>query len=154
MQAADTLIDLLRRFNVEADRFVDVFTRAHGLHRTDMNAVAHIWRAAEDGHPLTPGELARMLSLSPAATTALLGRLERAGHIERNHDTTDRRRVHLDMLPSARALALAFFTPLGEHLRSAFAEFDDKELETASRVMEKVLAATAAAADEAEEPVP
>jgi DNA-binding MarR family transcriptional regulator len=38
-----------------------------------------------------PGELERLLSLSPAAATALLGRLERAGHVERQHDTADRR---------------------------------------------------------------
>ncbi|GGM50940.1 MarR family winged helix-turn-helix transcriptional regulator [Dactylosporangium sucinum] len=148
MTAADALIDLLRRFNVEADRFVDVFTRAHGLHRTDMNAVAHIWRAAENSEPLTPGELAKRLSLSPAATTALLGRLERAGHIGRVHDTEDRRRVYLEMLPPARELALAFFTPLGERLRSAFAEFDEEELAVTERVLTKVLTATTNAADQ------
>ncbi|WP_238016010.1 MarR family transcriptional regulator [Dactylosporangium sp. AC04546] len=144
MTSADALIDLLRRFNVEADRFIDVFTRAHGLHRTDMNAIAHIWRSTE---PLTPGELAKRLSLSPAATTALIGRLERAGHVGRVGDTEDRRRVHLEMLPSARALALAFFTPLGEQLRGAFAEFSDAELAVTERVLARVLTATTNAAD-------
>jgi len=150
---ADELIDLLRRFNVEADRFVDVFTRAHALHRTDLNAVAHIWRATVQGHPLTPGELARLLSLSPAATTALIGRLERAGHVERSHDTADRRRVHLVMQPSAQALAMAFFAPLGRHMRAAFDGFDADELAVAARVMTKVLEATTTAADEAAPPV-
>lgn len=148
----DELINLLRTFNLEADRFVEVFTRAHGLHRTDLNAVAYIWRAAEEDKPLTPGELARTLRLSPAATTALLDRLSRAGHVERRHDTADRRRVHLVMLPSARALALAFFMPLGRHMRAAFGEFNEQELATATRVMRGVLAATAKAADEASDP--
>ncbi|GAB3867263.1 MarR family winged helix-turn-helix transcriptional regulator [Dactylosporangium cerinum] len=146
---AGELIDLLRTFNLEADRFVEVFTRAHGLHRTDLNAVAYIWRAAEEDRPLTPGELARKLRLSPAATTALLDRLTRAGHVERRHDTADRRRVHLVMQPSARALAQAFFTPLGKHLRAAFDEFDDEALDAATRVLIKVNEATAKAADEA-----
>lgn len=145
----DELIDLLRTFNLEADRFVEVFTRAHGLHRTDLNAVAYIWRAAEEHQPLTPGGLARKLRLSPAATTALLDRLTRAGHVERRHDTADRRRVHLVMQPSARALAQAFFTPLGRHMRAAFGEFDEGELAAAARVLIKVNEATAAAADEA-----
>jgi DNA-binding MarR family transcriptional regulator len=146
---ADELIDLLRTFNLEADRFVEVFTRAHGLHRTDLNAVAYIWRAAEEQKPLTPGELARTLRLSPAATTALLDRLTRAGHVERRHDTADRRRVHLMMQPPAKALALAFFTPLGRHMRAAFEEFEDAELAAAIRVMTKVNQAMAGAADEA-----
>jgi DNA-binding MarR family transcriptional regulator len=145
----EVLIDLLRTFNLEADRFVEVFTRAHGLHRTDLNAVAYIWRAAEEDRPLTPGELARTLRLSPAATTALLDRLTRAGHVERRHDTADRRRVHLVMQPSARTLAQAFFTPLGRHMRAAFDEFDEEELAAAARVMRRVNEATANAADEA-----
>ncbi|WP_433212624.1 MarR family winged helix-turn-helix transcriptional regulator [Dactylosporangium sp. CS-047395] len=145
----DELIDLLRRFNVEADRFVDVFARAHGLHRTDMNAIAHIWRAAEDREPLTPGELARRLSLSPAATTALLVRLERAGHVERRPDPTDRRRINLDIQPKARALAAEFFAPLGVHMRRALEQFTPGEMGIAASILREALAATTQAADEA-----
>ena len=143
------LIDLLRTFNLEADRFVEVFTRAHGLHRTDLNAVAYIWRAAEEHQAPHAGRARPRIRLSPAATTALLDRLTRAGHVERRHDTADRRRVHLVMQPSARALAQAFFTPLGRHMRAAFEEFDEDELAAATRVMIKVNEATAKAADEA-----
>jgi DNA-binding MarR family transcriptional regulator len=138
----DELIDLLRRFNVEADRFVDVFVRAHGLHRTDMNAIAHIWRAAQEREPLTPGELARRLSLSPAATTALLVRLERGGHVERRPDPEDRRRVHLDIQPKARELAAECFAPLGVHMRQAFAQFTPDELDISAQVISAALAAT------------
>ncbi|UWZ49252.1 MarR family transcriptional regulator [Dactylosporangium matsuzakiense] len=145
----DHLIDLLRRFNVEADRFVEVFARAHGLHRTDINAIAHIWRAAQEQQPLTPGELARRLSLSPAATTALVVRLEQNGHLERRPDPNDRRRTQLDIQPKARELAAAFFVPLGVHMREAFSHFSAAQLETAAAVVEKALHATAKAADEA-----
>ena len=147
--ASGELIDLLRSFNLEADRFLEVFIRQHGLHRTDMNAVAYIWRAAEQQQPLTPGELARTLRLSPAATTALLDRLAKAGHIERRHDTEDRRRVHLVMQPPAKALAQAFFAPLGRHIREALAEFDEQELEIAKRVLEATRRATSKASEEA-----
>ncbi|WP_344616727.1 MarR family winged helix-turn-helix transcriptional regulator [Dactylosporangium salmoneum] len=149
MSGAEELIVLLRQFNVEGDRFVDVFVRAHGLHRTDMNAVAHVWRAAEEREPLTAGELARRLSLSPAATTALLARLERAGHIERRPDPADRRRIVLHMRPSAQELAHAFFAPLGAHLRAAFSQYTREELDIAADVLKKALQATTQAADEA-----
>ncbi|MEV0567378.1 MarR family transcriptional regulator [Dactylosporangium sp. NPDC050588] len=142
------LIDLLRKFNLEADRFLEVFTRRHGLHRTDMNAVAYIWRATEEQQPLTPGELARTLRLSPAATTALLDRLEKAGHVERRHDMEDRRRVHLVMQPPAKALAQEFFAPLGQHIREALAEFDEHDLEATKRVIEAVRGATAKATNQ------
>jgi DNA-binding MarR family transcriptional regulator len=145
----EEIIDLLRRFSIEADRFVQVFAERHGLHRTDLNALAHVWRAGRLGQPLTPGELARLLSLSPAATTAVTGRLERAGHVERVHDTADRRRVHLRMRPPAQDLAVAFFAPLGRHMRAAFDEFSAVELDLVARFLTRVLAATSAAADEA-----
>jgi len=147
--APDRLIDLLRRFTTEIDRFVEVFSSAHGLHRTDLNAIEHIWEASTRGSPLTAGELSRLLSLSPAATTALIGRLEHAGHVLREHDTEDRRRVHLLMQPPARDLALAFFRPLGEKMQEAMAAYDEKEILFVAKFMEGVLAATTAAADEA-----
>ncbi|MFI5913994.1 MarR family winged helix-turn-helix transcriptional regulator [Dactylosporangium sp. NPDC051541] len=145
----DHLIDLLRRFNVEADRFVEVFARGHGLHRTDMNAIAHIWRAAEERQPLTPGELARRLSLSPAATTALLVRLEQKGHVERRPDPTDRRRTQLHIQEKARVLAAEFFAPLGVHMREAFSHFTPAEISVVEKVIDAALKATARAADEA-----
>ena len=147
--AATRIVTLLRSFTLEVDRFVEVFSRAHGLHRTDLNAVQHIWDANDEDRPLTAGELARLLSLSPAATTALIGRLEQAGHVLREHDTLDRRRVHLRMQPPAQELAMAFFIPLGARMREALAAYDDKELAFIARFIERILAATAASADAA-----
>jgi DNA-binding MarR family transcriptional regulator len=144
--AAGKVIALLRSFTIEIDRFVEVFSSAHGLHRTDLNAVVHVWDANREGRPLTAGELSRRLSLSPAATTALIGRLERAGHVRREHDTQDRRRVHLRMQPPAQELAMAFFRPLGEQMRGVMNAYDDKDLMFIGQFIERMLAATAAAA--------
>lgn len=146
---ASEVIDLLRTFTIETQRFVDVFARAHGLHPTDLNAVAHISEAHGAGHPLTPGELSRALSLSPSATTALLGRLERAGHVERVHDTEDRRRVHLRMRPSAEEVAQEFFLPLGHRIRDVLAGYRPDEVERITVFLRRAAGAVAAAADEA-----
>ena len=147
--AASRLIELLRGFTIEIDRFIEVFSSAHGLHRTDLNAVQHIWDANSEQRPLTAGELSRLLSLSPAATTALIGRLERAGHVLREHDTLDRRRVHLRMQPPAQELAMAFFRPLGTRMREAMAAYDEKEIAFVATFIERILAATTEAADAA-----
>ena len=147
--AASRVIDLLRSFTIEIDRFIEVFSSAHGLHRTDLNAVQHIWDANNEDRPLTAGELARLLSLSPAATTALIGRLEQAGHILREHDTLDRRRVHLRMQPPAQELAMAFFIPLGTRMREAMAAYDEKEIAFVATIIERILAATTDAANAA-----
>ena len=144
--AASRLIDVLRSFTIEVDRFIEVFSSAHGLHRTDLNAVQHIWTANCADRPLTAGELSRLLSLSPAATTALIGRLEHAGHVLREHDTLDRRRVHLRMQAPARELAMAFFIPLGTRMREAMAAYDETEIEFVTTFIGRMLAATTAAA--------
>jgi DNA-binding MarR family transcriptional regulator len=143
------LVMLLQQFTIEADRFIDVFRRGHSLHRTDLNAVAHIARASNDNRPLTPGELSRLLSLSPAATTALIGRLEAAGHVERVHDTSDRRRVHLEMQPSASALARSFFTPLGQRMRAGMTGYSEEELQLIAGFLTRMTGAVSAAAEDA-----
>ena len=35
----------LRRLQIELDQFVDVFARRHAMHRTDLDALGHLWEA-------------------------------------------------------------------------------------------------------------
>jgi DNA-binding MarR family transcriptional regulator len=50
----------------------------------------------------TPTELATALLLSPAAMTGRLDALERVGYVRRLHDTTDRRRVLVELTSEGR----------------------------------------------------
>ena len=61
-------------------------------------------RLAGRGAPYrsTPTELAGELLLSPAAMTGRLDALERLGYVRRLHDTTDRRRVLVELTPEGR----------------------------------------------------
>lgn len=54
----------------------------------------------------TPTELATVLLLSPAAMTGRLDTLERAGYVRRLHDTTDRRRVFVELTAEGRKVWL------------------------------------------------
>lgn len=68
------------------------------LGATDLAAMSQL---AFANHPVGPGWLSHQLGMTPAAATELVDRLERAGHLARERDTTDRRRVRLVATESA-----------------------------------------------------
>lgn len=131
----EQVIVRLRQINVHSDQFVARLGVAHGLHRTDLNAVAHISRAEARGTPLSPGELAKHLGIRASATTSVLDRLEAVGHIRREPHAEDRRRTQLTLRPEARNEVESFFRPLGLTWRAVAATFDDEELDAALRFL-------------------
>jgi DNA-binding MarR family transcriptional regulator len=135
------LVKALQAFTVESDVFVEVFGRAHGLGRTDMNAIMWISTGARAGTPVTVGELATRLGLRAPATSALVDRLEAVGHVERTRDPNDRRRVTITMQPQALELASAYFQPLGREMASAVADVSDEDLRTTAEVVAKLIEA-------------
>ncbi|MFF5288099.1 MarR family winged helix-turn-helix transcriptional regulator [Paractinoplanes globisporus] len=141
----DDLIDALRRFTVESDVFVDVFARAHGLGRSDLNAIMWISAGTSSGDPITVGELAQRLRLSPAAATALVDRLEAVGHVRRTRDPQDRRRVTVRMSETAMTVATAFFVPLGGRMRESATGFTEAELARAAEIVRRMTEAVTAA---------
>ncbi|MFB4274057.1 MarR family winged helix-turn-helix transcriptional regulator [Nonomuraea sp. MTCD27] len=143
------LMVLIRALYVESDRFAERFAALHRLHRTDLNALVVILDAARAGRPLTPGGLGGALNLSPPATTALIDRLEHAGHVERRRSTTDRRKVEVVLNEQAAELARRFFAPLARHLSAAIDAFTPEERQVVGRFLESGIKATAAARLEA-----
>jgi DNA-binding MarR family transcriptional regulator len=146
------LISALQQFTVESDVFVDVFARAHRLGRTDLNAIMWISTSAREGQPLTVGELAQRLGLSPAAATALVDRLEAVGHVERTRDGRDRRRVTVKMNPQALELASAFFVPLRGRMDAAVEGVSDEDLVRTAAVVRQLITAVTTARDAALHP--
>ncbi len=137
----EDLIDALRLFTVESDVFVDVFARAHGLGRNDLNAIMWISEGTRSGHPITAGELATRLGLGAPATTGLVDRLENAGHVRRQRGPQDRRKVTVVMEPQALQLARDFFVPLGRLMHDAVAGIDAHDLQRAATVVRLLIAA-------------
>lgn len=87
------------------------FAALHGLHHTDGEALARVLVAQERGTPMTAAVLATELGLTSGGITFVVDRLERAGHLNRVRDDTDRRKVLLHYSPGGRALADEFFGP-------------------------------------------
>ena len=78
--------------------------------------------------PMSAGHLAERARLSPAATTALIDRLERKGYARRARDTEDRRRVLVEVAPDLRDRAAELYgTP--EEGAAALSSYSDEQLE-------------------------
>ena len=107
----------LQRYQRSVQAFDDAVGRALGLGPTDLRCLD--WLA--DG-PKTAGVLATATGLRPAATTALLDRLEAKGLVERVRDGADRRRVLVRMTAEGARSTYAMYAPLvdeGAHLLAA-----------------------------------
>ena len=122
----------LRRMHGEVGRVIQQYAARQNLHATDVQALAAILDAPE---PMTPTRLRALLGLTSGAVTACVDRLERAGHVRRVREDSDRRVVHLYYAADARAAARTHFRPLADALRRAGADFDDHELAVALRFL-------------------
>ncbi|GID94124.1 MarR family winged helix-turn-helix transcriptional regulator [Amorphoplanes digitatis] len=123
----------LRKYAADAQHVGHAFANLHGLGPTDLHALIAVMDAELVGDPVTPGRLGEQLNLSSGSVTALIDRLERAGHIRRDRDTADRRKVLLHYAEQGAALAMEFFQPLGRRTDAVMADFTDDELETVHR---------------------
>ena len=105
------------------------------LNPTDLSAMGHLAFAEES---IGTGELTGRLGISPAATTELVDRLERAGHVLRRRDEKDRRRVRLSPSPSATEEVLAHLSPLLDALDAVIEDVPDEDREVVRRYLAAV----------------
>ncbi|MFI6678774.1 MarR family transcriptional regulator [Kribbella sp. NPDC050470] len=114
--AALELIHRLREVALRLELAIGEFARAAGLHATDVRALIRLLDAERAGLEATPGWLAGQLGMTSQATTAVIHRLEAAGHVERLRSRSDGRSSRLQVSDSAVALGWQFFGPLLERL--------------------------------------
>nr|WP_239144235.1 MarR family transcriptional regulator [Streptomyces sp. SID14515] len=115
------MIEGLRSYGGRYTELGRLFADWLGLHSTDAVALLEITAADERGTPLSPARLGERILLSPSATTALLNRLEAAGHIIRSREHADRRLVTLRSSPHVQERADEFFRPLGARMDAVMA---------------------------------
>lgn len=78
-----------------------------GMNPNDMSAIGQLVLAG----PLGVADLARHLGIRSASATAMVDRLEQAGHVVRSRDGVDRRRVTVTETPAARAASFEAWAP-------------------------------------------
>ena len=108
------------------------------MNATDLSAMNHV--TASSGR-LGPRELSARLGLTPAAVTDVVDRLEAAGHLERQRDTTDRRRVRLVATESAATEVRGELRRLLDALDHLTDDFSEAERDAIQRYLEAATAA-------------
>lgn len=129
---------LLRRLQTAMTEAEAALAARLGIGPTDLAAMTHLTFA---GEPIGPRELSGRLGITPGATTELVDRLERAGHLERRRDTVDRRRVQLHASAATLAEVAGELGPLLRALDGAAAALDDHDRAVVVGYLGDVLAA-------------
>lgn len=110
--------------------------RMHMGH-SDMAAMTHLASARES---VGPTWLSARLGLTPAAATELVDRLERVGHVARERDQNDRRRVKLIPTESSLNQVREHLQPLLDAVDSTAREFSAGERAAIRRFLAEVIA--------------
>lgn len=139
------LVRELRTFVGSVERYMTEMSHLHTMHRTDLTALSLIM----DQKASSPKELSDVLALSPPATSAMLTRLEQAGHIERSQLPGNRRSVHIEVTDAARTVGASMFGLLGQHMRLVLDAQDPDDLRAFTALMERIVVATDTARAEA-----
>jgi DNA-binding MarR family transcriptional regulator len=113
------------------------FARRLARGRTDVAALELLMSEG----PLGPVELGGRLGMRSASATALVDRLEAAGHVARVRDPGDRRRITVVPTQHAREEAGAAVGPLLEGLHAAAARLEAGDRAVVVGYLEEVAAA-------------
>ena len=113
------LVHQLREVALRLELATAEFARTTGLHATDVRALIRLLDAERAGVEATPSWLGRQLGMTSQATTAVIHRLEAAGHVERLRSRSDGRSARLQVSDAAVDLGWQFFGPLLERLIEA-----------------------------------
>lgn len=90
---------------------------------------------------ITPGELSAELGLSPSAASNVLERLEEAGHLTRERDPSDRRKVRLQVTDNAVHEVIANFAPLFDAVEAAVNGMPDDQQQAVVSYLDAVVTA-------------
>ena len=142
------MVRALRTFTNDTEAYVAAAGQEHTLHRTDLAARAVVMDQSDQGHLVTPGILSAALHLSAPATSAMLDRLERVGHVVRTMHPTDRRSVVVVMTDHARTVGQTMFGRLAAHLTPVLADYTDEQLALVADFLERACQATRDATEE------
>lgn len=121
---------------VAATQVRRVVARRAKLSELELAALEHVVTK-----PSSPGELARLLEVSTAASTGVVDRLEHHGHVERRAHATDRRRTEVHVTPSGRTEIVNHLRPMLAALLELDAQFTESEREVIERYLRGVIAA-------------
>lgn len=134
----------MRQLTSDADWMQRSFAAQNGLTANDFRALLFVIIADATGERVTAGDLRRRMGLSGAAITYLVERLTESGHLRREADPSDRRKVILRCAEPGMAIARTFLLKIDGHSRHAFEGLTDAELQAAHRTFAALVDAMSA----------
>lgn len=114
----------IRQLGAQSVMMSQTIASRFGLHTTDLEGLDLIYLRTQ----VTAGELASATGLTSGSVTALIDRLERAGYVERVHDSADRRRVLVRIKPQAIKPIEAVYAPIQERMFALWSRFSADDL--------------------------
>ncbi|MBD3784819.1 MAG: MarR family transcriptional regulator [Micrococcales bacterium] len=132
-QLVASLGDAMQRYQRSVQAYDDAVGRALDLGPADLRCLD--WLV--DG-PKTAGTLATATGLRPAATTALIDRLEARGLVERVRDAADRRRVLVRMTEEGARSTYAMYAPLVDEGQELLSGVDEARLRAMTELLERM----------------
>ena len=144
---APATVHRLRALTLLLDAAGAAFAARNGLSATDVRALVCLLDRERAGVPASPTWLAGQLRVTTASVTALLDRLERAGHVRRTPRSDDRRRVDVLVQDSAKDLGWASFGPLIDATAAVLDRRSPAERAVIDAFLDDMVAAVAAAGE-------
>ena len=123
----------LRELTSESDWIARIFAEQNHVSANEFRALLFVMIAERAGIRLTAGDLRKQMGLSGAAITYLVERMTEVGHLRRESDPTDRRKVILRYGDRGMEVARTFFIGLSQYNHSAMADLPVSDLEAAHR---------------------
>lgn len=121
--ASDPIGQQLQQIAILTRKAASHLGTALGINQTDVAALEHL---ITDG-PLPPTELAARLSVTTAGVTQVIDRLERAGHVVRERQLTDKRRVLVCPVADSVAQAYRHIAPMLQGLGAVLRTLDGQD---------------------------
>jgi DNA-binding MarR family transcriptional regulator len=134
-----------------AQALVATVARRHRLSHAALNALAVL---EGNGGPLPAGELGARMHITSGTMTSVLDTLEGKGYIRRHADPADRRRVLVDLTPTAQAVLDRVLPEVQQLVTAVMGTLDDQALHELLHQLTVVREALAAAPTDLPPPPP
>jgi len=120
-------------------RAVDFYSRQLSMRHSLTGPQLICLRQLKQHGELTPGQLARAVSLSPATISGILDRLERRGYLTRKRRAEDKRQVLVALTKAGMELVDRTPLPLQERFIQRLAELPEARQAEIDRVLQRIV---------------
>src|SRR3954471_4618167 len=134
----DSVIRSLRRVNLQGSFFGQTVAIRFGLSESDVEALELLL----DTGAATAGRLSELMGLSTGAVTRVIDRLEQAGYVRRVPDSSDRRRVVVQLVPEKMEAMEATMAKFGDKSAAEMKRYSDDELTVINDFLTRMAAVT------------